>query len=85
MSGRAGADRRLTFTQSPGAAVFVSKLAAKTGLPKSELYNTAMRALEVLLPVMVSSDRDRILQDTEVGLRVVLGDVLASFDRKSND
>ncbi|BAD58846.1 hypothetical protein [Nocardia farcinica] len=81
---RAGIERRLQFTQSPGAAVFADKLARQTGLPKSELYNTAMRLLEVVLPALVD-DRDPvrrlILQDVEPGVRAVLGDILATIPR----
>ncbi|MBF6540756.1 hypothetical protein IU418_26470 [Nocardia farcinica] len=81
---RRDADRRLTFTQSPGTAAYAAKLAAQTGLSRADLYNTAMRLVETVLPALVD-DRGTgvrlILQDLEPGVRAVLGDILASIPR----
>uniref|UniRef100_UPI003F49418A hypothetical protein n=1 Tax=Nocardia suismassiliense TaxID=2077092 RepID=UPI003F49418A len=88
---RKGSDRRLTFTQTPYTAEFSEKLAAATDMTKSDLYNTAMQILSIMLGVYNGDGTEYVIRDEknqlyreDPALKVLLGDILSSLRQREN-
>lgn len=82
---RKGVNRRLTFTRTPFAAEYMSKLHQRSGLSEAELFNLAARVLAHILAAYERGDEYAIhwrkngTFEPDEALRVLLGDVLVQL------
>lgn len=81
---RAGADRRLTFTQSPFAADYADTLNELYGVSKADTYNTAIKVLSAVISATRTGAQVVIRTEdggkcSDYGLDALIGDIVVSM------